>query len=450
MSAPTQRALAIASAVLVGAVVLGCGVARPRGIVLITLDTTRADRLTPYGLMDVAMPALERLAREGVVFDQASSAAPLTFPAHTSILTGLFPPKHHIRDNADPAVADSITTLPEILRPHGFRTAAFVASTVLDERRGLAQGFDIYHGVEGTEHQRRADSVIAEAIGWLDQVESSRFFLWAHLYDPHRPYDAPEPYRSRYPDEYVAEIAFADAQIGRLIETLEHRKLLDSTIIAVIGDHGESLGEHDERDHGILVYESVLHVPLIVRVPGLAPRRVESLVRSVDLMPTLLALAGIEPPRGDGVSLVPLLDGRTRDLDLEAYSESLYPLRFGWSALRALRSGWLKVIEAPRPELYDLAKDPFETTNLYDTRRSTADAMLHRLDALAPEEDAEPEAGRAVPQDLKERLAALGYVGSARGSERRRGSLPDPKDCIREMRPGSLPVVPRPSAACSP
>jgi len=448
MSARTQRGLAIASAAIAGAVLLGCGARALRRIVLITLDTTRADRLTPYGLMDVSMPALERLAREGVVFDQATSVAPLTFPAHTSILTGLFPPKHHIRDNADPAVADSLTMLPEILRAHRFRTGAFVASTVLDGRRGLAQGFEVYRGVEAAEHQRRGDSVIAEAIGWLEQVGSSPFFLWAHLYDPHRPYDAPEPYRSRYADEYVAEIAFADAQIGRLIDALERRHLLDSTIVAVIGDHGESLGEHDERDHGILVYESVLHVPLIVRVPGLAPRRVESVVRSVDLMPTLLALAGIEAPPVDGVSLLPLLDGRAQDLDLEAYSESLYPLRFGWSALRALRSGWLKVIEAPRPELYDLAKDPFEMTNIYDTRRSTADAMLHRLDVLAPEDEVGAGAGAAVPEDLKERLSALGYVGSARESGRRHGSLPDPKDCVRGMPTPGVPVKPRPPGAC--
>jgi arylsulfatase A-like enzyme len=289
----------------------------PAGVVVITLDTTRADRLSPYGFMNVSLPHLERLAREGVVFDQATSVAPLTLPAHASLFTGLLPPRHGVRDNADPPLAEAHTTLAEVLRSHGFRTGASVGSVVLDPDRGLQQGFQQYRGVVAgsAARQRRADSVIDDALQWLDGISGARFFLWVHLYDPHRPYDPPEPYASTYGhNPYVGEIAFADAQIGRLLEALERRARLDRTVVVVAGDHGESLGERGERDHGVLIYENVLRVPLIVRGPGLAPRRVGEVVRLTDVMP------------------------------------------------------------GPRPELYDLQHDPFEDRNLYGERRVLAAA----------------------------------------------------------------------------
>jgi arylsulfatase A-like enzyme len=417
----------------------------PIGVVLITLDTTRADRLSPYGMMDVSMPHLERLAREGVVFDQASSVAPLTLPSHCSIFTGLFPPAHGVRDNADRALAPDHTTLAEILKARGFETAAFVGSAVLDPDRGLEQGFSQYRGVsratlkgratsmvEADSRQRRADEVIADATRWLERIDGSRFFLWTHLNDPHRPYDPPEPFRSRYFDPYVGEIAFADSQIGRLLEALDRQGLLDRTIVIVAGDHGESLGEHGERDHGIFVYESVLRVPLIIRGPGLAPHRVGEAVRLVDVMPTVLEMLDLPGPAVDGVSLVDVMSGRRRNLDLEVFAESIYPLRFGWSPLRALRGGRFKLIDAPRPELYDLERDPFEERNLFDERRPLAEAMMRRLEAL----DAGQRVARAseeivVPAALREGLAALGYVaaGPMRVS-RNRKDLPDPKDCV--------------------
>jgi arylsulfatase A-like enzyme len=308
--------------------------APPIGVVIVTLDTTRADRLTPYGLMDVSMPALERLAAEGVVFDQATTVAPLTLPAHTSLFTGLLPPHHGVADNASIPLDDRHTTLAELLRARGFRTAAFVSSVVLDEDRGLAQGFEEYRGVRVPDtadpqavagparRQRRADSVIDEAIAWLDGVSSSPFFLWAHLYDAHRPYEPPEQFAS-LPDAYIGEIAFASAQIGRLVADLERRGLLDRTIVIVTADHGESLGDHGERDHGIFVYESVMRVPLIIRSLGIAPRRVGAVVRLTDVMPTVLDLADIPRPAGDGVSLVDLLRGSKSDLDLEATSRAV-------------------------------------------------------------------------------------------------------------------------------
>ena len=442
MTTPIRRGVAVINGVAAIALLAlwwaAVRVPAPTGIVVITLDTTRADRLSPYGYMNVSLPHLERLAREGVIFDQAISVAPLTLPAHTSLFTGLVPPNHGVRDNADTPLSESYTTLAEVLLARGFRTGAFVGSVVLDPDRGLTQGFEQYRGVDeagrGTAsgRQRPADSVMDDAIRWLDTIQGSRFFLWTHLYDAHRPYDPPEPYRSVYGHNlYVGEIAFTDSQIGRLLEALEQRNLLAHTVVVVTADHGESLGNHGERDHGVFVYEDVVRVPLIVRAPGLQPFRVGEVVRLTDVMPTILESLGVPSPPVDGVSLVDLMAGRRSELNLEAYSESLYPERLGWSPLRALRSGPLKLIDAPRPELYDLEQDPFEEKNIYDTR--LAATIATRLAAVAKGNAtpgaAERRAG-ATPE-LQARLGALGYLSSAvKRDPSDRTPLPDPKDCI--------------------
>lgn len=415
-----------------------CSTRPPANVVIVTLDTTRADRLPAYGYRDVLMPHLDRLAAEGVVFNQATSVSPLTLPAHTSLFTGLLPPAHGVRDNGDEPLAESHATLAEILRSNNFRTAAFVGSVVLDPSRGLAQGFEHYGAVQrdadpaGSRYSRRADAVVNGALEWLDRIGSSRFLLWTHFYDPHRPYDPPEPFRS-IPDPYVGELAFADSQIGRLIQALETRGLLDRTLIVVAGDHGESLGEHGERDHGIFVYEGVLRIPLIVRAPNLQPQRIAEVVRLTDIMPTVLDLLGVGGAAAtDGVTLVPRMRGSSQVLELEAYAESLYPQRFGWSPIYALRDGRFKYIEAPRPELYDLHGDPFEERNIYSERPNTAMALRQRLwetrGAATAATGNEAAAGSA---DLHERLAALGYVGSApHGAAADGENRPDPKDCI--------------------
>jgi choline-sulfatase len=413
------------------------------GLVIITLDTTRADRLSVYGFMDAAMPHLDRLAREGVVFDQATSPAPLTLPAHCSLFTGLFPPAHGVRDNADRPLSSEHTTLAETLRAQGFRTGAFVGSVVLDADRGLAQGFDTYGGVvdtraseraPGPPRRRRGDEVVTEAIRWIERTDDSRFFVWAHLYDPHRPYDPPEPFRSTYTDPYTAEIAFADAQIGRLLEALNRRKLLDRTIVVVAADHGESLGDHGERDHGIFVYESVLHVPLIIRAPNVSPRRIADVVRLVDVMPTVLDLLRVPRRPVDGISLVGMMHGEARQVEVDAYSESQYPLRFGWSPLRALRAGRYKLIEAPRPELYDLDRDPFEQRNIHAERRDLARALAQRLTTLERRVPARPRGDGTDPilsAELQQRLTSLGYIGSGESrAPSDHHDLPDPKDCV--------------------
>jgi arylsulfatase A-like enzyme len=412
---------------------LAAPTSRPTGVVIVTLDTTRADHLSPYGFMDASMPYLERLAREGVVFDRAISVAPLTLPAHASLFTGLLPPRHGVRDNADAALREEHVTLAEILRGEGFRTGAFVGSAILDADRGLSQGFDMYRGAVSVDRkathilQRSGDEVVTDATRWLDEVGSSPFLLWVHLYDAHRPYDPPEPYRSHYADAYVGELLFVDAQIGRLLAALEQRRILNRTIVVAVADHGESRGEHGERDHGIFVYDNVLRVPLIIRSPVLPPRRVADQVRLTDIMSTVLDMLGLAAPPADGVSLVDLMMGAPEHLDLDAYAESLYPQRFGWSPLRALSDGRFKVIDAPRPELYDLHRDPFEQHNLYSERRELAEAMRAKLRTVTIDR----RASAPVGEDVRSRLAALGYIGSVPPAVPPEDSfLPDPKDRI--------------------
>ena len=406
------------------------------GVVIVTLDTTRADRLSPYGFMDVATPALDRLARDGIVFERAMSVAPVTLPAHTSLFTGLFPPGHGVRDNSDEALDGKHVTLAERLRAAGFHTAAFVGSAVLASSRGLAQGFDTYdgppqHGLANQRGQRRAAEVIADATAWLEKSSADRFFLWAHIYDPHRPYDPSGPFRSKHVDPHVGEILAADAALGQLMNTLEQRKLLGETIVIVAGDHGESLGEHGERDHGVFMYDSVMRVPLIMRVPGLVPGRSGVQVRLIDVMPTLLDLLNLPASKeADGVSLSGLLRGTQTMPELDAYGESRYPERLGWSPLFALTGGRYKLIDAPRPELYDLQRDPFEERNIHGDRPMVAAAMHARLDALRRRGSGQATLSTTgVTADQRERLAALGYASGGRsgtGSEPR----PDPKDCI--------------------
>ena len=429
----------------------------PTGLVIITLDTTRADHLSVYDYMDVSLPHLERLAANGVVFDQAMSVGALTLPAHTSLFTGLLPPAHSVRDNSDPALDASHVTLAEVLRAGGSRTAAFVGSAVLDADRGLAQGFDHYAGIRLDEgdadgFQRRGDEVIDEAVNWLAGVGSAPFFLWTHLYDPHRPYDPPPPFDTMH-DPYVGEIAFVDQQIGRLLEALDARGLTGRTIVVVAGDHGESRGEHGERDHGVFLYQSVLRVPVIVQAPGIPPRRIADVVRLTDIMPTVLDLLGMPVPPSDGATLAGVLHGRGRSAEREVYAESLYPRHLGWSPLCALRSGRYKLIDAPRPELYDLEADPFEARNIYQQRRGVARAMTDRLVRMRAVEGAESSVREAaVSPELRRRLGALGYASGTPGASAPvPEGLPDAKDCIGASR--LAPAVSRvspPACATSP
>ena len=417
-------------------------------LLVVTLDTTRADRIGAYGFGGVETPVIDRLARERVLFEQTMAAAPLTLPAHSSIFTSEFPPEHGVRDNGGFFLAPSKVTLATMLKKDGFATGAVVAAYVLDGKWGLNQGFDSYvddfelpmgRGFGLGEVRRPGNEVVDRALPWLEKVKGRRFFAWLHFYDPHSPYDPPEPFKSRYAEHpYLGAIAFTDLQVGRVIAFLERNGLLDRTVVAVIGDHGEGLNQHDEGTHGFFVYESTVRVPFIIRAPfeTMRGRRVADPVRSVDLLPTALDLLGIVAPKGlAGVSLAPLMTGAKTTLDLEGYAEALYPLHhFGWSELRAWRAGQYKVIDAPRPELYDLGKDPYETTNLYGERRAIADGMIARLRAREKDATSRAPAQPApdVDPEARARLAALGYVGSfvatASGPATDRA---DPKDKIK-------------------
>ncbi|MGE5198100.1 MAG: sulfatase-like hydrolase/transferase [Rhodospirillaceae bacterium] len=426
---------------------VGDGARLPLNLVLITLDTTRADRLGAYGATDVETPVLDGIAREGVLFEQAVSVAPLTLPAHSSIFTGRFPPEHGVRDNGGFFLDDKQVTLAEVLKGKGYRTGGFVAAYVLDSKWGVSQGFDTYfddfdlgeaRGMSIGAIQRPANEVIDKVLPWIEGAKGGPFFAWVHLYDPHTPYRPPEPFATRYKNRpYNGEVAFVDSQVGRVVEELKSMGLYDRTVIAVMGDHGESLGDHGEGQHGFFIYNSVTHVPFMIRAPydRMRGRKVADPVRSVDVMPTVLDLLGVPTPKEvTGTTLVPLMTGAAVELGLDAYSESMYPLHhYGWSDLRALRAGRYKVIDAPRPELYDVDQDPMESANLYEQRRALGDSMLAQLrkaeqgfektEAPLPAGDVDPEA--------RARLAALGYVGSfvASASDPRTGRA-DPKDKI--------------------
>jgi choline-sulfatase len=404
-------------------------------ILLITLDTTRADHLGAYGHQLAQTPRLDRLAREGVLFERALTAAPITLPAHASLLTGAYPFTHGVRNNGNFSLSDTVPTLATALHDAGYRTAAFVSAFVLDRRYGLARGFDEYDDRVGLE--RRGDRTAAAALEWLNAHASAPapFFVWLHLYDAHDPYDPPPPFREAFAGRlYDGEIAFDDEVIGSVLDGLDRAGRLSSTIVAVIGDHGESLGEHGEDTHAVFVYEATLRIPMIIAWRGRLPagRRVPSLVRGIDLAPTLLDLADRPPLTGaHGRTLMPLVRGTAGDAP-SAYAESYFPLLYmNWAPLRSIRDGRWKFIDAPTPELYDLQRDAGEQTNLAEREPARAAALRRGLDALT---GGEPGAmsRRTIDTETAAKLAALGYVGSA-GSGVTPVSAegrPDPKQMI--------------------
>lgn len=428
------------------------GVTRDRlNLVVVTLDTTRADRIGAYGRPTASStPVFDRLAGDGVLFEQAMTSAPLTLPAHATMFTGHFPPQHGVRDNGGFFLDPSAITLAERLKARGYRTGAFVGAFVLDSKWGLDQGFDHYaddfdlskvKALSLGNVQRRADQVVDLALPWLEAVRTEPFFAWLHFYDAHAPYEAPEPFATQYRGQpYNGEVAFADAQLGRVVAFLEERGLLDTTIVVVLGDHGESLGEHEEGTHGFFVYETATHVPFLMRAPFAATRgrRVPGLVRTADLTPTVLDLLGGAPAGGEaaapGRSLVALMTGAQADLGAEAYAEAMYPLHhYGWSALRAVRIGQYKLIDAPRPELFDLTADPGETTNLFDTRRDVGNRLQRALRALEAQfaRAGAPPPAETIDPETRARLTSLGYVSSFVATETDDTIVrADPKDKI--------------------
>jgi arylsulfatase A-like enzyme/tetratricopeptide (TPR) repeat protein len=418
-------------------------------VLLITLDTTRADRIGAYGYTAAETPRLDALASEGVLFEQAITPTAFTLPSHSSIMTGLYPPFHGMRLNGGSALADVHLTLAERLTEAGYRCGAVIAAFVLDQRWGLNQGFESFEDDIAMEPdqrldlagvQRRADQVVDLGLEWLEMGSDRPFFAWLHFYDPHIPYDPPEPYGSRFggrglPGLYDGEIAFTDLHLGRVLDWLEAKGLSENTVVVVVGDHGESLGEHGETEHGYYVYDATVRVPFIVRVPGadLEGIRVPAQVRTVDVLPTILDLVDVKAPDPiHGESLVPLMLEPNGEGPGYAYSESMsVHLQYGWSALYSVRTTEHKFIDAPRAELYALGNDPAETRNLIadlpdltEELRTVLDELRHEIEVGAPEtEEAD------LDEETLSMLAALGYVGGdtvAPAGE----NLADPKDKI--------------------
>jgi arylsulfatase A-like enzyme/Flp pilus assembly protein TadD len=416
--------------------------------VLVTIDTLRADRVGVYGAPGGITPNLDRIARAGAFAATASAHVPLTRPSHATLFTGLLPWQHGIRDNLSPGALPPVPVMAEGLKAQGFATAAFVSSIVLSPHGGLGRGFDVFSdqmpSPPGSRFintlQRRGDQTLREAVGWIEQNHGrGRLFVWLHLYDPHDPYEPPEPYASRFRDRpYDGEVAYADGLVGELDGVLARLGLRDTTLLAVTSDHGEGLGEHGETLHGFFVYQTTLAVPLILRGPGIRQgRRLAGTVGLVDLYRTLLDLAGVAPPAGaGGRSLAAALRGGAELPDAPLYAESLVPLlHFGWSDLRVLREGRWKYVQAPRPELFDLAADPGEQRNLAAAEPARASAFQAALGRVLDQErkTAAAEPGAGIPVDLLEKLGALGYVGGAAPAQT---STPgaDPKDKIADFR----------------
>ena len=407
-------------------------------VLIITLDTTRADRLGCYGYPQAETPALDRLASGGLRFARAYSHVPLTLPSHATIMTGRLPPEHGLRDNGRGALGPDIPTLAETFRRHGYRTAAFVATFSLDKRFGLNRGFEVYDDRmqpaskedELLEMENPGDVVCDRALAWLAQRSRERFFCWVHFYDPHAPYVPPEPYRSRHPLPYDGEIAFMDAQVGRLMAFLEQHRLDGRTLVVVCGDHGESFGEHREDGHGQFVYDATLRVPLIVSGPGRVPAgRTESRVVGLeDVAPTVLRLVGREcRPSLRGEDLV---NGTPSDRGCYGESQSAY-FTFGWSPLYSLTTARWKYIQCPNPELYDLQNDPAETRNLAAAEPAAAVDMDGRLERLRQAMKSAQPAPVSMDAKALQTLRSLGYLsGSASPTPAGAKGLKDPKSMM--------------------
>jgi arylsulfatase A-like enzyme/Tfp pilus assembly protein PilF len=418
----------------------------PRHLLVVTLDTLRADRVGSYGHAAASTPNLDALAARGLRFARAATVTPLTLPAHSSLFTGTFPARHGVRDNGGYYLGEDQATLAEVLAGQRFRTGGFVSSFVLDSRWGIHQGFQRYfdefdlsrfEGGAGMDViQRPGHETVDAALRWLEEDRERPFFLWVHLYDPHTPYTAPPEWAARFPrtlhGAYDAEIAYTDHQLGRLLDALEKDGRLAQTVVAVLADHGEMLGEHGEATHGFFVYDGAVRIPMVLAGPGLPARVVEDQVRIVDVMPTVLDLLRIPaPPAVQGTSLLPLARGER--LNLMALSESWYPrFHYGWSELVAIQDQRFKLIRAPRPELYDLQRDAGEQSDVGAAQPRQAEALNRALDEmLARLGSAKAAAPQALDAETAERLEALGYIGGAVSArhleDRPRG---DPKDKI--------------------
>jgi arylsulfatase A-like enzyme/Flp pilus assembly protein TadD len=393
----------------------------PPDVFLITIDTLRADHVGCYGYKQVETPALDALAADGVRFTQAYTHSPITNTSHITILTGLLPSVHGVTDFGVPLSPQHFTAA-ELLKKHGYQTAAFIGAVILDSNTlapGLDRGFDFYDNFPAKTEtkqrwgrvERRGMEVVEHAESWFDKHRTGPHFVWVHLYDPHDPYEPPPPFSEKYKDHlYDGEIAYADSAVAHWIAFLKKAGVYDNAIIVVTGDHGEGLGEHREETHGLFLYDSTLHIPLILKTVGAAHHGtvIDAQVRTTDILPTILSATGVAAPAElNGESLLPLISAQ-RPSNRPLFGETDYPLRWGWAPLRALRTDNTKWIEAPRPELYDLQADPTELKNLYapassNSKAQSMQAEMARWKSKLPPPSNSGKPGEALP-DPKDKI----------------------------------------------
>lgn len=419
-----------------------------KNVLLISMDTTRIDYLEPYGGGRVKTPTLKTLAADGIVFVDVVTPAPLTVPAHASLLTGLHPVRHSVQDNFKSILPDEATTIAELFAEAGYQTAGVIGAVLLSRRGGFHQGFEYFddrfqvfefQAVQPTV-ERSAGTVSAKAVGWLDQYAQSNsgkpFFLFAHYYDPHMIYNPPEPFLSQYPKSpYSGEIAYTDQQIGVVIDALKRHQLYDETLIMVVGDHGEGLKNHQEQTHGLFLYEEVIRVPLIVKPPASLNLPNDLYVTQsaslLDVVPTLVDFCGLGFSDNDGMSLVSWLVEGTKKQERFTIHDTQYPLTYNWSPLAAIRSQQWKFVLAPNPELYNLQTDPKEQYNLVDKEPQKAAELQTELEErlFSMIELGTLDAVQQPSSAQTEVLTSLGYVsgGTADAGDE---TLPDPKDKI--------------------
>ncbi len=438
---------------------IAAGALRGANVLLVTIDTLRADHVGVYGSEGMLTPTIDQFAKEGLRFERTYAHVPLTLPSHASLLTASYPTRNGVHDNGTFRLGDALPTLAAALKQSGYRTAAFVGSFVLDARFGLGRGFDLYDDrMNGSSAdlevvQRTAEEVLKPAYRWITGAAPSTpapgtpapstaapstqhrgpWFAWVHLYDPHEPYAPPEPYRSQYASEpYDGEIAYTDASLGAFFAQLRRVAALDNTLVVIASDHGEALGEHGERTHGLFAYDATLRVPLVMWAPPqLRPGVFGETMRLVDVAPTVLDLIGAAPMAGvDGRSIRPFVSGEQPFDRPASYFEALNAnLTRGWAPLTGVVRDRLKLIDLPIPELYDLAADPGERQNLYAPQRERARDLESRLDQIA--KGAAPAAPAPIDPDAEARLRALGYVVSSPVKRAERyGTADDPKQLV--------------------
>ncbi len=419
---------------------------RNLNIILITIDTLRASHVSIYGRGKANTPNLDELAKEGAYFKKCITQTPLTLPSHTTILSGTYPLYHKVRDNGGFIVPEKLTLISEILKKNGFSTAAFIAAYVLHSKWGLNQGFDYYEdsfdmtkykSVSLSKIQKRADEVLKEAEAWISKKKNNKFFAWIHLYDPHTPYDPPPPYKEKFFDQpYRGEVEYTDYQLGLFFDYLKREGLYNKSLIIVVADHGESLGQHGEKTHGFFLYDPTVWVPFIIRAPfKFKKHRIDQVVELVDVTPTILDALGIKKDREiQGKSVLGLLFGKSSSFPELAYTETFYPrFHYGWSELKAIYYKNYKYILAPKDELYDLSKDERERKNisLYKTRiRKKLRKMIEKFIKEKSKNSLNVLENKSLNREEMRKLAALGYISTFVDTSQK-NNLPDPKDKIK-------------------